>query len=86
MDSFHVKLAKGVLVITSIVVVAFKFWRHFQKEEIDSEAAQIERLVSAKRSKDDDNRLQIKRQREYRARSPKSEFRYRRVFKRQNTM
>jgi len=88
METFCLKFAKGAVFITSIYIVAVNIWRYFTKDKVEAgnEALQIERLVSAKRSKDDDKRVQIKRPREYRARSPKSEFRYKRIFKRQNTM
>ncbi|KAI8799140.1 hypothetical protein BgiBS90_001443 [Biomphalaria glabrata] len=81
----------GIIVISAGTLVAVgvgvALWKLFKRNSFDDEASQLCRLVSPRRSKDDDRRLLIKRRREYRLRNPKTDSAYHeRLFKRQNTM
>ncbi|KAH9495923.1 hypothetical protein Btru_013687 [Bulinus truncatus] len=82
------RVCAGVIVISAGTIVAVALWRYFKRNNFDDEASQLCRLVSPRRSKDDDRRLQIKRRREYRLKNSKTDSLYHdlHVFKRQNTV
>lgn len=82
------KLGIGVLVVSTSALIAVLFWKLCNGTPQEDEISQLCRLVSSRRSKDDDRRLQLKRRREDRQKSPKTDDIYEETteIKRQNTM
>ncbi|KAK3769882.1 hypothetical protein RRG08_036927 [Elysia crispata] len=84
----RVKFGLGILVISSTALIAGIIWKICNGISPNDDVSQLCRLVSTRRSKDDDRRLQLKRRREDRQKSPKTDDVYQESaeIKRQNTM